>query len=73
MKIDDFKKGQRVRVVRAVVSNDQDLMGRELTVDRIERSHGYVVAGCCTSDGPRCAGPTHGKWWIYPDALEIVA
>lgn len=73
MTLDQFRKGQRVRVVRASFDGVHDMIGRELTVDRIERAHGFVVAGCCESDEPRCAAEYHGKWWIYPDTLEIIS
>ena len=70
MKLDAFKKGQRVRVVRAIESNDRYLLGRELEVDRVETAHGYVVARVIGGD---IDSKLHGKWWLRPDALEIVA
>ena len=69
MKLDAFRKGQRVRVVRAVESNDRELLGRELEVDRVETAHGYVVARVIGDVDSKL----HGKWWLRPDALEIIA
>lgn len=55
-----LKAGNRVRVTVAVSATEEQLLGREFTVNRLA-NNGYAVI----------ADENGSKWWVHPESLEI--
>jgi hypothetical protein len=56
-----FAIGSRVVVIKAISHMERSLLGRKFKVIRMDRTHGYVVAG-----------DQHGAWHLHPESLEEV-
>lgn len=53
--------GRKVRVVRPISRMEQDLLGREFEIRRVDETHGYAVVG-----------DEWGDWHVHPEALELL-
>lgn len=57
----DFKPGDNVKVVHAVVEEDKQFLGGEFVFVRYSKPHGFAVI----ENG-------HGKFYVHPESLENV-
>ena len=62
MTVPTFNPGDRIKVVRGIGATERMLLGREFTVVRIDRTHGYCVVG----------NGYGGKYYLHPEALERI-